>query len=252
MLSKFRKMKLLQNLKQIIKPDNVKTKLDPQEKLRRRRERYIIIITAFLIVAITILESYFSKTRGQIPITNNILVYFLLNVNILLLVLLVFLVIRNVVKLFFERRRGILGSKLRTKLVVSFVGLSIIPTLLLFWISTGFITHTIDNWFSFQLEKSLKKSLEVAQTYYQNLSHDALLFANNISKTISKKDLISPWRKNQLQKFIETKLQEYNLGAIEIFSSSPGQSSLALASRISVRTNLMPTSKLVQEGLSGK
>ncbi|RLA92556.1 MAG: PAS domain-containing sensor histidine kinase, partial [Deltaproteobacteria bacterium] len=81
-----------------MKEEKVKIKLEPQERLRRRRERYIIIIVAFLIIALTLLESYFSKTRGQIPITNNLLVYFLLNVNILLLVLLIFLVIRNVVK----------------------------------------------------------------------------------------------------------------------------------------------------------
>ena len=61
--------------------------LDPQEKLRRRRERIIIVVSAFLIVTITLLETYLSKSRAQIPVTNNFLVYFLLNVNILLLIL---------------------------------------------------------------------------------------------------------------------------------------------------------------------
>ncbi len=235
-----------------MKEEKVKIKLEPQERLRRRRERYIIIIVAFLIIALTLLESYFSKTRGQIPITNNLLVYFLLNVNILLLVLLIFLVIRNVVKLIFERRRGILGSKLRTKLVASFVGLSIIPTLLLFWISAGFITNTIDNWFSFPLEKSLAESLEVAQTYYQKLTQDALLFANNISEKIRKRNLLSPWKKTQLQKFIETQLKEYNLGSIEIISASSGQKSIAKASLISIKSDLEPGSDLIFEALSGK
>ena len=69
----------------MMKKNYVKTRLSPHEQLRRRRERYIIIITAFLIITLTILESFFSKTRGQLLITSNILVYFLLNVNILLL-----------------------------------------------------------------------------------------------------------------------------------------------------------------------
>jgi len=234
------------------KKKDVHTKLDPQEILRRRRERYIIIITAVLIVTLTVLESYFSKTREQIPITNNLLVYFLLNVNILLLVLLIFLVIRNVVKLFFERKRGILGSKLRTKLVASFVGLSIVPTLLLFWVSAGFITNTIDNWFSFQLEKSLEESLEVAQTYYQRLSRDSLFFAKNISQSIQSGRLLLPARRTQLQKLLETKLEEYNLGAVEVFSSLLPEQSLATASRLSVAHQLDPSSDLLLEAFSGK
>lgn len=228
----------------------VKTKLDPREKLRRRRERYIIIIISFLIITLTLLESYFSKTRGKIPITNNLLVYFLLNINILLLILLVFLVIRNVVKLIFERRRGILGSKLRTKLVASFVGLSIIPTLLLFWISASFITNTIDNWFSSQLEKSLKKSLGVAQTYYQNLSENALFFANNLSDTISRKSLLAPGGKSRLEKFIQIKLTEYHVGVIEVFSPSPYQGSIAFASNVSIEGKMETAPEILKEGIA--
>ncbi|MCD6353767.1 MAG: PAS domain S-box protein, partial [Proteobacteria bacterium] len=235
-----------------MRTSKAKTKFNAQEKNRRRRERYIILIISFLIIALTILESYFSKTHGQIPITNNILVYFLLNVNILLLAFVIFLVIRNVVKLFFERRRGILGSKLRTKLVAAFVGLSIIPTLLLFWISASFITNTIDNWFSYQLEKSLQDSLEVAQTYYQNLSLDALFFAQNISKAIDKKNLLDPKKKRQLQKFVDDRLWEYNLGTIEILSSSQHYRSLALASMVSGKSNVDTTSQFVQEAIGGK
>jgi two-component system nitrogen regulation sensor histidine kinase NtrY len=75
---------------------------------------------------------------------------------------LIFLVIRNVVKLIFERRHGILGSKIRTKLVASFVGLTIVPTLLLFWTAAGLITTTFDNLISFQVEQSLEESLDIA------------------------------------------------------------------------------------------
>ncbi len=158
----------------ILKTDSGKTNIDQQERLRRRRERLIILITAVLIAGLTILESYFSRTSGKLPLSSNILVYFILNLNIILLVLLIFLVIRNVVKLIFERRHGILGSKIRTKLVASFIGLTIVPTLLLFWTSAGFITTTLDNMISFQVDQSLVESLEVAQKYYQNLKDSSL------------------------------------------------------------------------------
>ena len=239
----------------IPKTDSGKTNLDPQERLRRRRERLIILFTAVLVAGLTILESYFSRTSGKLPLSSNILVYFILNLNIILLVLLIFLVIRNVVKLIFERRHGILGSKIRTKLVGSFIGLTIVPTLLLFWTAAGFITTTLDNMISFQVEQSLVESLEVAQKYYQNLKDSSLFFAHQLSTTISERGLLSPGEKTRLQKFIENKSQEYNVGAIEILSPSrPFQKSLALASHLSIedKVNYKIDHELIKEGILTK
>jgi len=239
----------------IPKTDSGKTNLDPQERLRRRRERLIILFTAVLIAGLTILESYFSRTSGKLPLSSNILVYFILNLNIILLVLLIFLVIRNVVKLIFERRHGILGSKIRTKLVGSFIGLTIVPTLLLFWTAAGFITTTLDNMISSQVEQSLVESLEVAQKYYQNLKDSSLYFAHQLSTTISERGLLSPSEKTRLQKFIENKSQEYNVGAIEILSPSrPFQKSLALASHLSIedKINYKIDRELIKEGILTK
>jgi two-component system nitrogen regulation sensor histidine kinase NtrY len=148
--------------------------MDPQnrdgqlrEQVKRRRERFIILIVVVLVLLLTILLTYVSGLEGEILKLQNLLVFGLININAILLLLLVFLVVRNVVKLFFERRRGILGSKLRTKLVISFVGLSLVPTLLLFWVAIGFITNTIENWFSFEVESSLEESLDVNQVMFK-------------------------------------------------------------------------------------
>ena len=252
------KLKKMVRFFKIPKTDGAKIHLDPQEKSRRRRERLIILITAVLIAGLTILESYFSRASGKLPLSSNILVYFILNLNIILLVLLIFLVIRNVVKLIFERRHGILGSKIRTKLVASFIGLTIVPTLLLFWIAAGFITTTLDNLISFQVEQSLEESLEVAQKYYQNLKDNALYFAHQLSTTITKRGLLSPGEKNRLQKFIENKSQEYNVEAIEILSPPQPfqkfQKSLALASRLPIKDNLnyKIDRELIKEGILTK
>lgn len=236
----------------MLRERKTKPKLDPQELLRRRRERAIIVFVAFLIVALTLLESYLSRTGGHIFVSSNIVVYFLLNLNILLLVLLLFLVIRNVVKLVFERRRGILGSKLRTKLVASFIGLTLVPTLLLFWISANFVANTIDNWFSFRLERSLQQSLEVAQTYYQDLTDRALFFAKTLSTVITRQQLLDPPQRPLLRGLIERKLVEYNAGSIEVFSSAPRHSRLAVASQLALGDKAHTDPKLVPELFAGK
>ena len=78
--------------------------------------------------------------------TDNIFLFLLVNINIIILSYLVFLIIKNIVKLTVDRRSKVLGSKLRTKLVLSFVGLSAIPAIILFWVARGFVDSFIQGW----------------------------------------------------------------------------------------------------------
>ena len=83
-------------------------------------------------------------------------VYGLTSINVILILLLLFLIIRNIVKLFYEHRRGIIGSKLRTKLVATFVGLSLVPTILLFLFAINFLSSGIESWFNLKIGRRFK------------------------------------------------------------------------------------------------
>ena len=148
----------------------MKKELSPESK-RRRNELIIIGITSVLIFLLTAIELKFPQVVGRIPVANNIIIFSLININIILILLLIFLVIRNLVKLIFERKRKVLGAKLRTKLVVAFISLSLVPTILLFLVAVGFITNSVEHWFSAQVEQSLQGSLEVAQNYYRDVAN---------------------------------------------------------------------------------
>ena len=157
-----------------------------KEVRRRRREIFLIGILLVLITLLFYLQTHVTHWGDQIPITNNILVITLIGLNIILLLLLVFLILRNVVKLVFERKKRILGAKLKTKLVLAFITLSLVPTIVLFFIATHFITSSIENWFSIQVEGSLQESLVVAQVYYQNTANNALYYGKQISQGITR------------------------------------------------------------------
>ena len=120
------------------------TKKDlPAESKKRRNELIIIGIVSILIFLLTTLELKFPQVVGRLPVGNNIIIFSLININIILILLLIFLVIRNLVKLIFERKRKVLGAKLRIKLVVAFISLSLVPTILLFLVAAGFITNRV-------------------------------------------------------------------------------------------------------------
>ncbi|MFQ5841705.1 MAG: ATP-binding protein [Thermodesulfobacteriota bacterium] len=223
-----------------------------RESKKRRNEFYIIMIISLLIVTFTYFEMRLPQIGGNIPIAYNIIVFTFININIILLLLLFFLVIRNLVKLIFERKQRILGAKLRTKLVAAFVSLSLVPTLLLFLVAVGFITSSMEKWFSVQVEQSLQGSLEVAQTYYRDFANNAIYYGRQISRSISQRDLVDGKKTDGLKKFMERQRIEYNLGIIEIFSKDLKQVAMVTDADIPDNPLPAPNKELLEESLKGK
>ncbi len=199
---------------------------------RRKRERYIIGVLLLVISAFTYLGSKVFDLGVNLPISNSILIFALINLNVILLLLLLFLTVRNLVKLLFERRKNIMGAKLRTKLVLAFVSLSLLPTIILFFVSVQFISSSIEYWFNIQIEQSLKKSLEVGQDYYDQLAEEILAYGNNLSRVITYEGYMLLSKKEQLDRFINEKRKEYRLASLRVFSSKLAQRSVSIDHKI--------------------
>jgi len=194
-----------------------KIQLDAREARRRRREWIIIFVTIALIAGATYMESL--VFRGEtlvLPISGNVLIFGLININIILIILLLFLIIRNIVKLILERRRGIAGSRLRTRLVAAFVGLSLIPTVLLFLVSINFLSYSIDNWFSIRIGEALNRTLEVAQIYYQQSAEQAKFYARQLSADITNNSLYEVEKFSYLKALVERRHKTYKLNMVEV------------------------------------
>ena len=184
---------------------------------RRKREWIIIVLTVILIAIVTYLESrFFRGDFLSLPISGNALIFGLININIILILLLIFLIVRNLVKLIYERRRGLAGSKLRTRLVTAFVGLSLIPTVLLFLVSINFLSYSIDNWFSIRIGDALNRTLEVAQLYYQQSADQAKYYARQLSADISKNSLYEGEKFLYLKALVERRHRTYKLNTLEV------------------------------------
>jgi two-component system nitrogen regulation sensor histidine kinase NtrY len=196
----------------------IEESLKLEEAKRRKREWLVILGTTLMVFAFAFFEVQLPEVSPEYSLGNNIAFFVLINVNIILLILLVFLVVRNLVKLVFERKRRILGSRLRVRLVLAFVALSLVPTLLLFVIAGGFVTRSFERWFDVQVENALQGSLEIGQTYYQNSANNALFYARQLSQRITQEGLFEPHRQADLKQFIQSKQREYNLGTVELFS----------------------------------
>ncbi|MCM2321881.1 MAG: hypothetical protein NDJ90_01320, partial [Oligoflexia bacterium] len=178
---------MVENLSLTDPPSATTQPLDVRERQKRRRELIAIALLAILFVVLGIAEFRLTRLSTTLPFVNSIFFFGLLNINIILLIAMVWLVARNIGKLFIERRRKVLGSRLKTKLVMAFLSFSIIPTLVLFLISALYINSSFDKWFSLKIQNTLQASLEITRTYYRNTEQTAMHFAEHLANGIGKR-----------------------------------------------------------------
>jgi len=196
---------------------------------RRRREGIIIIVIILVVALLTFVETRTIRFGADIPVSNAILMFILININLLLLVLLIFLVFRNLVKLLYDRRRKVMGAKLRTRLVVAFIVLTIVPTGVLFFFSINFITTSIEFWFNVPVEQALENSLRVGGRVYDRVEENNQFFLERISYQIKTKNLLNSQKEKALSQYVKVVQREFNLDGVEVYAANTQRLSFSLA-----------------------
>jgi len=83
--------------------------------------------------------------------------------NVLAIGTLLFIVARSLAKLYFERKSGILGSRLRTRVVLTIFSVCLVPSLILFLVGRNFINKNVERWFSPETEVAIRDGQKVAE-----------------------------------------------------------------------------------------
>lgn len=202
--------------------------LSKEDRNRRKREGIMIVVIVFVIALLTFAESRIIYFGTDIPVSNTILMFILININLLLLILLIFLVFRNLVKLLYDRKRKVMGAKLRTKLVVAFIALSLVPTIVLFFFSINFITTSIEFWFNVPVEQALENSLLVGRSVYLQSEESNQFFLERIAYQIKAKKLLGLKKRKALSNYIQIVQREFNFDAVEVYTANATRLTLAL------------------------
>ncbi|MFH0780719.1 MAG: ATP-binding protein [Pseudomonadota bacterium] len=170
--------------------------------IRQKLIRRVIFFCLLLIPLFVWLQSRFLTGEVAVPVANNILIFALININVLLVLFVLFLVLRNLAELLFERRTNRLGNKLKTKLIVSFLSLSLIPTILLFFVALQFISTSMDYWFNASIEDSLTESLKLAQSLLHEKEDQVTLMSKGIEERLKNLD-ITAYTPDDISKTLE-------------------------------------------------
>lgn len=194
-----------------------------QESKKRRRELIVVFVTAFLFLLLTWFEVRLFSISQTLPFVHSIFFFGLVNFNIVLLLLLLFLIFRNVVKVFVERKGRVFGSSLKGKLIAAFVSFSTVPTLLIFITSVFYINSSFDKWFSVKMAGVLKSSLEVSNAYYFNAKKKNYHFAHEVASEVRRAS------GSGVRPLLARLRKVYSLDALEYYPNLFGQRTLVIS-----------------------
>jgi two-component system, NtrC family, nitrogen regulation sensor histidine kinase NtrY len=231
--------------------DDTETLISDAEQKRRRRELIAVAVAAVTLIAFVLAQTTLPPLSSHTSLVSNLVVILLFDLSFLLLGLMLLLVGRNLAKTFFERRRGLIGSKLQARLVFGFIAVALVPSAFLLYVAGAFLHADIDSWFNPEYERVLDDSLDIAKVYYLNSANNAAHFSRVLAEQVAQRDLLNPINRKLLRKAMATAQQDYNLGTIEIFSANRSLVMLVLSPRTPTGIGAGPDAPIVIGTLQG-
>jgi len=195
--------------------------MDLREKILRHRKDHRLIGAGLITLLLLCTALFYLAQRGRdLPaalVTNRVLLFVLWYVNVVLILVIVFVLLRNLFKLLVERRHRVLGSTFKFKLVATYIGLSLIPVLLLFAIATELLQGSIDRWFNTPVAPVLERGNAVAQALYDRIERTNLRDASRVLAEIQGFDLNDPNQRPRLTRRMQELLQELGLDLLAVY-----------------------------------
>jgi two-component system, NtrC family, nitrogen regulation sensor histidine kinase NtrY len=141
-----------------------------------------------------------------------------LNFFILLVVLLI--LARNIVRILMERRRGIWGARLRMRLLLVFLVMTVAPSLLLLIGGSGLIQQTVDRWFSVDVERILSSSQALSAALRDVLATQTRIHARTVARELATRDLLADAGQYRLRRVVEARARQYRVDIISVHGPS--------------------------------
>jgi two-component system, NtrC family, nitrogen regulation sensor histidine kinase NtrY len=209
----------------------------PERRPFRDNPRLILLGIVLLFGALAAMIFLADKSTQLNPdFLSEVVLYALSAADLTMVLALVFLLARNIIKLFVERRRGLPFSRFRAKLVMAMLGLTIVPSLLVLGVGGELIRSVTQLWFSQPIDEVLRSASEIGANYYGE--HQKLVgeHARRIAAAIPAR-AVETGNVTAVRAAIGPEVTEGKLGLVEIYRLTPEGAPLPL---VAVESALLP------------
>ena len=98
-----------------------------------------------------------------------------------------------------EYRRGVFGSRLKTRLLLILALMAVLPGLLVYGVSMQFAVNSIESWFNVRVDSALEGGLTLGRNVLDSLQADHAAKARNMALYLSDANEIKPARLDRLR-----------------------------------------------------
>ena len=191
-----------------------------EQFLRRRKDTRFIVGMLGLLLALLSGLYFLLLTSRDLPdtlVTNKVLLFVLWYIDAILILAVLFVLARSLFKLLLERRHKMLGSKFKSKLVATYIGLSLIPVLVLFLYATQLLQQSVDRWFASPVKEVLQQGTNVAQAMLLMIETETLRETKNIAIDLEGIPLTDLSTRPDLNRQLGRSLQRSGLDVLEVY-----------------------------------
>ena len=199
--------------------------------------KHSLVLTVFAFIVMLATLAFMSNAINDSENFSK-LYSLLLVINTLGLLILIYLIGRNIKRLLKQLKQNRPGSRLTLRLVTTFILLAVIPLIIVYWFSTDFIRRGIDNWFDVRVEQALTDSLDLSKESLGLRMRELLKTTENMAEDLtesSQSDInISAINLSDLQGEINTTVMntlDFDTSKLDDLRVRNGAEELAVLSR---------------------
>jgi len=154
----------------------------------RRLRRALYTLLAATGVGLVLVAMFLLSLTAQNSADFDRLYNVILAINIAGVLVLLVLLIGNLSRMLREYRNHVPGARLKARMVGMFVGLAVIPLLVVFYFSMQFINRGIDTWFNVEVEEGLENALKLSRAALEMQMRQNLMATRQIAQRLSDVD----------------------------------------------------------------
>ena len=150
----------------------------------RTIKRAFYLLLAATAVGLALIALFLLSRTTQNSEDFNRLHIFILSINVVGVLVLFVLLVGNLARLLREYRTNVPGARLKARIVGMFVGLAVLPLLVVFYFSLQFINRGIDSWFNVEVEEGLDSALELSRAVLEIQKREQLYATQQVARRL--------------------------------------------------------------------
>jgi nitrogen fixation/metabolism regulation signal transduction histidine kinase len=148
----------------------------------KRAVYFLLAISGVLLsLGALFLLSVTAQNSAEFDRLHNVLV----TVNIAGAAVLFVLLVGNLIRLLREYRENVPGARLKARMVGMFVGLAVLPLVVVFYFAVQYINRGIDSWFDVEVEEGLGNAIELVRAVFQVQQRENLQATQEMARRLA-------------------------------------------------------------------